>query len=145
MYLLRYKKFLLGCACSPNFDTVKDIVNSHLNNPFISTSSQTIDGWTVDCTNGHWNLEGTQDDATYIYSYDATCYDWTSGTGSISTTLYGGGRAILNFGNCWTGYAYVTVELGKDSQSITKIYDNSDYRNSPNHCLQQLFFFEFLD
>ena len=112
---------------------MKDIVNSHLNNPFISTSSQTIDGWTVDCTNGHWNLEGT------------CLYDWTSETGSISTTLYGGGRAILNFGNCWTGYAYVTVELGKDSQSITKIYDNSDYRNSPNHCLQQLFFFEFLD
>ena len=87
---------------------MKDIVNSHLNNPFISTSSQTIDGWTVDCTNGHWNLEGT------------CLYDWTSETGSISTTLYGGGRAILNFGNCWTGYAYVTVELGKDSQSITK-------------------------
>ena len=117
MYLLRYKNFHLGCACSPNFDIVKDIVNSHLNNPLISTSSQTIDGWTVDCTNGHWNQEGTQ--------YDATCYNWnswTSGTGSISTTLYGGGRAILNFGNCWTDSAYVTVELGKDSQSITKIY-----------------------
>ena len=96
---------------------VKDIVNSHLKNPLISTSSQTIDGWTADCTNGHWNQEGTQ--------YGAPCdyWSWTGGTGSISTTLYGGGRAILNFGNCWTGSAYVTVELGKDSQSITKIYD----------------------
>ena len=95
---------------------VKNIVNSHLNNPLISTSSQTIDGWTVDCTHGHWNQAGSQ--------YDGQCYNWyswKSGTGSISTTLFGGGRAILSFRNCWAESGYVTVELGKHSQSITKI------------------------
>ena len=115
---LLYINFLLECACAANFDIVKDIVNSHLNNPLISTSSQTIGGWTVDCTHGHWNQAGS--------GYDGQCYNWyswKSGTGSISTTLFGGGRAILSFRNCWTESGYVTVELGKHSQSITETFN----------------------
>ena len=38
--------------------------------------------------------------------------------GSISTTMYGGGRAQLNFGNCYTDNGYVTVEL--DGKTIGK-------------------------
>ena len=90
---------------------VNNIVNSHLNNLLSSTSGQEVDGWNIECNAGIWDQQGT--------NYDEKCHNWYgwkggSGVGSISTTLFGGGRARLNFGNCWAASSaeYVDVYLG---------------------------------
>ena len=92
---------------------VQNIINGHANNLLTSTSTNEATGWTIDCSDGVWNADGRQ--------YDETCYNWYGWNtgdpvGSISTTLYGGGRARLNFGNCWSDSGYVVAEL--DGKSL---------------------------
>ena len=78
------------------FLTVCDL-NSHVNN-LKGSQSETVSGWTFSgVTSGPWNKDAAK----------WGCPSWTSwfgwdypGAASISTTLYGKGKAFLEFGNC---------------------------------------------
>ena len=85
--------------------------NTHLNNLLESKSTNTVDGWTIDCNNGVW-LRTWKD-----------CQNWfgwgipgsSIPDGSISTILSGSGSARLDFGNCHTTG---TVKVFLDGQEI---------------------------
>ena len=47
---------------------VDKIVNGHLNNLITSTSSNEVNGWTIDCAGGVWNADD--------HDYDDVCYNW---------------------------------------------------------------------
>ena len=47
---------------------VEKIVNGHLNNLITSTSSNEVNGWTIDCAGGVWNADE--------HTYDDVCYNW---------------------------------------------------------------------
>ena len=63
-----FKKIVLGCACSPNVEMVEKIVNGHLSNLITSTSSNEVNGWTINCAGGVWNADE--------HTYDDVCYNW---------------------------------------------------------------------
>ena len=82
--------------------------NTHLNNLLESTSMNTVNGWTIDCSAGVWTGYEFED-----------CKNWYGflhpESGSIATTLTGSGRARLDFGNC---YKTGTVKAFLDGQEI---------------------------
>ena len=93
--------YVLGSsACEDN--------NTHLNNLLESTSTNTVNGWTIDCSEGVW----TQDEFADCKNW----YGWGNDheVGSIATTLSGWGGARLDFGNCYQG----TVKAFLDGQEI---------------------------
>ena len=82
--------------------------NTHLNNLLESTSTNTVNGWTIDCNEGVWTTQ--QGDCKNWYGWGSS-----HEVGSIATTLSGSGRARLDFGNCHdTG----TVKAFLDGQEI---------------------------
>ena len=68
--------------------------NDYLNNLLGSTSTNTAEGWTIDCNKGVWN-----------HNLNGICsnwYGWSNTIGSVSTNFNVKGRARLDFGNCYT-------------------------------------------
>ena len=86
--------------------------NTHLNNLLKSTSTNTVNGWTIDCNIGVWTGWEVADE-------NGVCKNWYGfshpESGSIATTLSGSGRARLDFGNC---YKTGTVTAFLDGQEI---------------------------
>ena len=78
-------------------DVVCD-ANSHVNN-LKGSKSEYVSGWTFNSiTRGPWNKDS---EATGYECSKASWYGWDHpGDASISTTLHGTGKAILEFGNC---------------------------------------------
>ena len=69
--------------------------NDYLNNLLGSTSTNTAEGWTIDCNKGVWN-----------HNLNGICsnwYGWSNTIGSVSTNFNVKGRARLDFGNCNSG------------------------------------------
>ena len=82
--------------------------DTHLNNLLEFKSTNTVNGWTIDCDKGVW---------TTSWKDCQNWYGWGSSlsVGTISTILSGSGRARLDFGNCHnTG----TVKVFLDGQEI---------------------------
>ena len=82
--------------------------NTHLNNLLESTSTNTVNGWTIACNEGVWTTQ--QGDCKNWYGWGSS-----HEVGSIATTLSGWGRARLDFGNC-NGLG--TVKALLDGQEI---------------------------
>ena len=85
--------------------------NSHVNN-LKGSESQTVSGWIFDSlTDGPWNSNACS---------GASWHGWNAGAaeGSISTTLHGSGKAILDFGNCNWGGTVVAYKNGVEVASV---------------------------
>ena len=82
--------------------------NIHLNNLLESTSTNTANGWTIDCEHGVWD-QGTRE------TFGDLCSNWYCyshpAIPSVSTTFKGIGRAKLDFGNCHNvGKVHVSLD-----------------------------------
>ena len=88
--------------------------NSRVNN-LKGSESQTVSGWIFDSlTNGPWNSNACS---------GASWHGWNGGSsgieeGSISTTLNGSGKAILDFGNCHSVGTVVAYKNGVEIATI---------------------------
>ena len=85
--------------------------NTHLNNLLESTSTTTVDGWTIDCNKGVWTRTWLECQNWFGWG----TVDQSNPDGSISTILSGFGGARLDFGNC---HSSGTVKVFLDGQEI---------------------------
>ena len=95
------------------FLTVCDL-NSHVNN-LKGSQLETVSGWTFSGVQyGPWNK-----DAANWGCAEASWFGWDyPGAASISTTLFGKGKAILEFGNC---YSKGDVAVYKNDVEISSV------------------------
>ena len=94
-------------------------MNTQVNN-LKGSNSKTVSGWTISgAGNGPWNL------SKYIPCTDeAPWFGWKyPGVTSISTTLHGKGKAILDFENC-NAYPTGDVTVYKNDIKLSSVGAN---------------------
>ena len=98
--------------------------NDYLNNLLGSTSTNTANGWTIDCDKGVWQ-SNFNDVCSNWYGFN----NWNT-IGSVSTNFNVKGQARLDFGNCWSSgavYAYLDGNLiasaPENTPSKTVVFD----------------------
>ena len=110
--------------------------NTHLNNLLKHKTTKNVPGWTINCDEGVWIQNNWATTATTTIC--SNWYGWNPNhpVGSISTTLYGNGRAKLDFGNC---------EGGQNIRLVKVYLDGTEIDSAPNSTPSKSTEFDFTD
>ena len=119
--------FFIILECKTKNNHVNDLLNFN----HVSYRKPTNPGWDIDCWYGSYSSYS-------YYRWDNICSNWycyklNEHEGSIKTTLFGNGRAKLDFGNCYTsGIVKVFVdntEIASTTHSTTSKTVEFDYND----------------